>query len=350
MSSYKLLTTIGLGLLLGSCGKDDPKEKFFSFNESNFKTKYKKEDSVTLELTSLKDKAVDSVVYFVNDKKAASVKGLQKTEFALKDVSFGYQKLKALVYFDGETSGQEIDGRIEVVSSIEPKLLSYKVLNTYPHDVAAFTEGLEFYRDTLMESTGQKGASWIRKSDFRTAKPYKQVDLTPEYFGEGITVIGGKIYQLTYQEKTGFVYNADTMKKEKEFTYDKDIEGWGMTNDGKYIYASDGTEKIWRVDPATQKHLDYVNVYSQSGKIQRVNELEFVNGKLYGNIWQQDAIALIDPVTGAVEGILNLADLRKELKAKEAEVLNGIAYRKSTGTFFVTGKNWDKLFEISISN
>jgi glutamine cyclotransferase len=139
------------------------------------------------------------------------------------------------------------------------------------------------------------------------------------------------------------------LKLEKTFSYDKPIEGWGMTNDGKYIYQSDGTEKIWKMDPATQKMIDYVNVYSKSSKIKSVNELEYISGKIYGNIWQKDAIAIINPENGKVEGILNLADLRKLVKNKTAEVLNGIAYNPKTKTIFVTGKNWDKLFEISVS-
>jgi glutamine cyclotransferase len=154
---------------------------------------------------------------------------------------------------------------------------------------------------------------------------------------------------LTWEENTGFIYNADTWKLEKTFTYDKKIEGWGMTNDGKYIYHSDGTEKIWKMDPQTQKMVDYVNVYVSGNKIKQVNELEFINGKIYGNVWQKDAIAIINPETGAVEAILDLSGLRKNVKNKSAEVLNGVAYNPRTKTVFVTGKNWEKMFEIKVS-
>src|SRR5690606_23870209 len=136
-------------------------------------------------------------------------------------------------------------------------------------------------------------------------------DLDKEYFGEGITILDGKLYQLTWEEKTGFIYDAKTLKLEKKFKYDKDIQGWGMTNDGKYIYHSDGTEKIWKMDPATQKLIDYINVYSGTSKIKAINELELINGKFYVNVWQKDAIAVVNPASGAVEGILNMADLRK---------------------------------------
>lgn len=345
---YNVLAAMFLAMAINSCDNSKPGEKFFSFDDSKFKPTYKNGENVSLEIANPQGKAIDSIAYFVNGKRAASVKGGAKSEFAIRDAKFGYQTLKAIVYFDGETTGQEIESRVEVVSHIEPKLLNYKVLNSFPHDTTTFTEGLEFYRDTLLESSGQNGNSYIRKMDYRTGKVHKQTDLEQQYFGEGITVLNNKIFFLTYQSNVGFIYDADTFKREKTFSYDKKIEGWGMTNDGKVIYQSDGTEKIWTMDPKTQKMLDFVNVYSTSGKIKSVNELEYVNGKIYGNIWQKDAIAVIDPKTGAVEAILNLVNLRKELKNPASEVLNGIAYNKKTNTFFVTGKNWDKMFEIRV--
>ena len=221
-------------------------------------------------------------------------------------------------------------------------------MNTFAHDTLAFTEGLEFYRDTLIESTGQKGISHFRKYDYKTGKIFKQVNLENEYFGEGITVINNKIYQLTWQSNVGFIYDANTLKKLKTFPYDKKIEGWGMTHDDKHIYQSDGTEKIWKMDPETQKMVDYINVYTNSNKIKSINELEWIDGKIYGNIWQKDAIAVINPTTGAVEGVLDLSGLRGKVKAKPEDVLNGIAYNPKNKTIFVTGKNWDKLFEIRV--
>ncbi|HEX8015573.1 MAG TPA: glutaminyl-peptide cyclotransferase, partial [Flavobacterium sp.] len=152
------------------------------------------------------------------------------------------------------------------------------------------------------------------------------------------------------QQKTGFIYNAKTLKLEKSFSYDKEIEGWGMTNDGKYIYRSDGTEKIWKMDPATQKLIDYINVYSGNSKIKAINELELIDGKFYVNVWQKDAIAVVNPISGAVEGILDMSGLRKLTSGITTEdVLNGIAYNPKTKTIFVTGKNWNKMFEITVS-
>jgi glutamine cyclotransferase len=251
------------------------------------------------------------------------------------------------VYFDKDTVSTKT--RIEVASGVVPKLLKYTVVNSYPHDVNAFIEGYEFYNDTLIESTGLKGKSYFAKVDYKTGQLFKKVDLDAQYFGEGITIINDKVYQLTWENQEGFVYDAKTMKKIKSFKYDKPVEGWGMTNDGKVIYHSDGTEKIWTLDPETFKLTDYINVYTNDSKIKSVNELEWINGKIYGNIWQKDAIAVINPMSGAVEAVLDLSALRAQVTNKEAEVLNGIAYRKSTNTLFVTGKNWNKTFEIKVT-
>jgi glutamine cyclotransferase len=348
MKKHNFLSIILLGTLFVGCnGSKSATEKFFSFDDSKFKSEYTNDDNISLRLINVENKKIDSIVYFANDKNIGSKKNLDNLTFSFKDQKLGYQNLKALVYFEGES--QEITSRIELVSNVTPKLLNFKILNTYPHDTSSFTEGLEFFRDTLYEGTGLRGFSNLLKTDYKTGKIYKSLKLEDKYFGEGITFINNKLFQLTWEEKIGFIYNVDTWKVEKTFSYDKPIEGWGMTNDGKMIYQSDGTEKIWQMNPENQKMIDYVNVYSGSSKIKSVNELEYINGKIYCNIWQKDAIAVINPENGKVEGIINLARLRQLIKYKEAEVLNGIAFNPRTKTIFVTGKKWEKLFEISIS-
>lgn len=348
MKKYNLLSIILLGIALSNCGDEKKGQNtIFNFDTSEFAAKYQPQEALTLAILNPDSKKVDSIIYYVNDKKIASRKNLDKLTFELKDQKLGYQNLKALVFYDGGNS--EATARVELVSNVQPKLLNYKIINTYPHDTNSFTEGLEFYKDTLYESTGLNGKSYFRKYDYKTGKIYKQVDLDSKYFGEGITLINGKLYQLTWQKKTGFIYNANTLKLEKTFTYDKDIEGWGMTNDGKYIYQTDKTEKIWKMDPETQKMIDYINVYSGSSKIKSINELEWINGKIYTNVWQKDAIAVVNPENGAVEGILDMSGLRKLINVTPDDYLNGIAYNPKTKTIFVTGKNWDKLFEIKVS-
>lgn len=348
MKKYNFLTTILLGITLISCGDTKKGENsLFNIDNSAFPAHFTTSESVSLGVLNPKEKAIDSIVYYINDQKIKTTNGATPFKFELKGQKLGYQNLKAMVFFDGQNS--DATARIEVISNITPKLLKYKILNTYPHDKTSFTEGLEFYNDTLYESTGQKGESYFRKYDYKTGKVYNEVAIDAKYFGEGITIINDKIYQLTWQEKTGFIYNAKTLKLEKTFTYDKDIEGWGMTNDGKYIYCGDGTEKIWKMDPETQKTIDYINVYSGKSKIKQVNELELINGKFYANVWQKDAIAVIDKESGSVEGIIDLSALRKQINATPEDVLNGIAYNPKTKTIFVTGKNWDKMFEITVS-
>ena len=348
MKKYNLLSIILLGITLTNCGDTKKSENsIFTFNNSEFKQKYITSDALNLSVLNPNTKAIDSVIYYINDKKIGSSKGANQLSFPLKEQKLGYQNLKALVYYEGENA--EATARVELVSNVQPKLLKYKIVNTHAHDTLSFTEGLEFYKDTLYESTGQKGSSYFRKYDYKTGKIFKQVDLEDKYFGEGITFLNNKLYQLTWQEKTGFIYNATTLKLEKTFAFTKDIEGWGMTNDGKNIYQSDGTEKIWTSNPENQQMLDYINVYSGDTKIKAINELEWIDGKIYANVWQKDAIAVVNPTSGAVEGIIDLSGLRKFVKNTAAEVLNGIAYNPKTKTIFVTGKNWDKMFEITVS-
>ena len=345
MKQHNVFTFILLALLASSCG--DPK-KMFTINNKQLKAQYKTNERLNLQVLNANNTAIDSVGYVINDKKVGHSAGNAIFSFALKNQKLGFQNIIATVYFDGKT---EIDStKIEIISEIAPKPVAFEVVNSFKHDTLAFTEGLEFFKDTLYESTGLKNLSFIRKYDYKTAKVYKQIEVEKQYFGEGITIINNKMFHLTWQDKTGFIYNAGNFNKIKSFTYDKPIEGWGMTNDGTNIYQSDGTEKIWKMNPENQKLIEYQNVYAGATKIESLNELELINGKLFANIWQKDAIAIINPENGKVEGILNLASLRKKVKNKTAEVLNGIAYNPKTKTIFVTGKNWDSLFEIRISN
>lgn len=347
LKSYNFQSIILLGILIVSCqGSKSSVENYFNFDESKFKSEYFNSETLTMQLLNPQNKKIDSIIYFVNEEKIVSNRNLNPVILNLKKNKLGYQNLKAQVYFEGET--QEIISRIEVVSDLSPKLMKFTVVNTYPHDITSFTEGLEFFRDTLYEGTGLRGFSNLLKTDFKTGKIYKSLKLDSVYFGEGITFINDKLYQLTWEEKIGFIYNVNTWKVEKTFVYDKPIEGWGLTNDGTYIYQSDGTEKIWKMNPVNQKMIGYVNVYSGSSKIKSVNELEFIKGKIYCNIWQKDAIAIVNPENGKVEGIINMSSLRNLVKNKDAEVLNGIAYNPKTNTIFITGKKWNKMFEIKV--
>ncbi len=348
MKIYKSLLIIILSNIIVSCwnSKKDS-ESYFSIDKSKFKEQYTTKESVLFGLKNPENKKIDSIVYYMNDKNIGSKKEIEPFSISLKEEKFGDQSLKAIVYFEGEN--QEISSKIEIISDVEPKLLKYTVLNIFPHDKTTFTEGLEFYNDTLYESAGQYNESKLLRTDYKTGKILKFIKLDDKYFGEGITILNDKIYQLTWQENTGFVYNAKTFKLEKTFQYDQKIEGWGMTNDGTNIYHNDGTECIWRMNPENQKLIDKIKVYSGGSKVIKLNELEWINGKLYSNIWQKDAVVIINPTNGAIENIINFADLRAKYKIPVDNVLNGIAYNPKTKTIFVTGKNWDKMFEIKVS-
>ena len=207
-----------------------------------------------------------------------------------------------------------------------------------------------FYNGVLYEGTGQRGESTLRKTNYKTGNIDLKIDLEPRFFGEGITFLNDKIYQLTWEETTAFVYDAKPLQKIKELPYAKKIEGWGLTNDGKYLYQSDGSEKIYKLNPEDLSVVDYVNVYSKDTKVKSLNELEWVDGKIYSNVYLKNAIVIINPTNGVVEGVVNLAELEgKTTPIAERDVLNGIAYNPATKTFFVTGKNWDKMFEIKIN-
>ena len=348
MKQYNVLALILLAtLLMVSCNDKTNTESFFSINEDVLKAQYTTKESIKLEVVDSSNKKIDSIIYSINNLKIGSVKGNSKYSFALKDQKLGYQNLKATIYFEGTT---EIDSsRVELISDITPKVLTYSIVNTYPHDINSYTEGLEFYKDTLYESAGEYGKSRLLKTDYKTGKILKSLKLEDKYFGEGITIINDKIYQLTYKEHIGYIYDAKTWKLEKTFVFDKP-EGWGMTNDGKNIYFNDSSEKIWKMDPSTQKTIDNINVYSENNKIKEVNELEWVNGKIYSNIYLKKAIIIINPNNGVVEGMMDMSNLEKKItKLPDTDVLNGIAYNPKTKTFFVTGKNWDKMFEIRIN-
>ena len=357
MKKYNFLFIILLGVILSQCGGAKKEiNSLFTFDTTQFKEQYQSQESIDLTLLNPNSLRVDSVVYYVNETKIGTTKGLDKLTINLKGQKLGYQNLKAIVYYEGELS--EASDRIELVSNIEPKLLQYTIVNTYPHDIQAYTQGLEFYRDTLYEGTGNgsgpsgnKGISSLRKTNYKTGEIFKKIELSEQYFGEGITILNNKVYQLTWLNNEGYVYNADTFKKEKTLPYYKKMEGWGLTSDGKSLYMTDSSETIHILNPETFVETGSINVYSLANKVKAVNELEWIDGKIYGNVYQKDAIAVINPNTGAVEGILNLADLKTKIsQLPDTDVLNGIAYNPKTKTIFVTGKNWDKMFEIKITH
>jgi glutaminyl-peptide cyclotransferase len=223
--------------------------------------------------------------------------------------------------------------------------LKYSVLKTVPHNTRAFTEGLVMYQGKLLESTGLKNQSWIAEVNVLSGDHDKKVSLQEQYFGEGITVLNGKIFQLTYQEKVGFIYDASSYNRIGEFTYG--TEGWGLTHNGRQLIMSDGTHRLFFLDTLTQKVVRTLPVFDPSGvKMKNLNELEFIDGFIFANVHETSFIVKIDPADGTITGRLDLSALVNETKRMypEASELNGIAYDPDTNTLLVTGKFWPKAY------
>ena len=224
---------------------------------------------------------------------------------------------------------------------------TYKVKNSWPHDRRAYTQGLIFRDGILWESTGQYGSSSLRKVELKTGKVIKQISVPSKYFAEGMTVFHNKVFQLTWQEHKGFIYDPETFEKQGEFDYTG--EGWGLTHDGQSLIMSDGTNQIRFLDPVTLKTTRTVSVFDAGEPVSQLNELEYIDGEIYANIWQSDRIVRLDPKSGRILGWIDMTGLLKTKdRTGEEDVLNGIAYDEAGKRLFVTGKMWPKLFEIEI--
>jgi glutaminyl-peptide cyclotransferase len=223
----------------------------------------------------------------------------------------------------------------------------YEVVNTYPHDPGAFTQGLVFSDGALLESTGLERHSTLRRVELQTGKVLQKVDVPPYFFAEGMTLYGGKVYQLTWKGEKGFVYDPQTLQKTGEFPYEG--EGWGLTHDADSLILSDGSEQIRFIDPVDYRVKRAIRVTDRGRPVEELNELEYVRGEIYANVWHQNRIARIDPQTGRVLGWIDLSGLLHPGEAADPEaVLNGIAYDEQGDRLFVTGKLWPKLFEVRL--
>ena len=236
---------------------------------------------------------------------------------------------------------------LALTASAQVPEYGYRVVHVYPHDRLAFTQGLEYRGGYLYEGTGLEGSSMLRKLDLETGKVLQAVPLEEQYFGEGITVLNGRIVELTWQHHRGFIYDQSTFRMLKTFEYPG--EGWGLTNDSKQIFMSDGTADIRCWDPETLQETRRFTVHDGDRPIPMLNELEYVRGEIYANVWQTDRIARISPADGKVLGWIDLAGLlTPDERSHGADVLNGIAYDPAGDRLFVTGKMWPKIFEIKL--
>lgn len=224
---------------------------------------------------------------------------------------------------------------------------TYRVVHVYPHDHEAFTQGLEYRGGFLYEGTGLNGRSTLRKVDLQTGRVLQEIPVDRQYFGEGITFINNRILELTWKAELGFVYDPATFRTLRDFSYSG--EGWGLTNDGQHVFMSDGTAQIRVWDPSTLQETRRISVHDGATAVDMLNELEYVHGEIYANVWQTDRIARIDPKDGRVTGWIDLTGLLTPAEAADGvDVLNGIAYDSLGDRLFVTGKLWPKLFEIQL--
>lgn len=233
-------------------------------------------------------------------------------------------------------------------SEIINKETDYQIINTYPHDPQAFTQGLIYDNNFLYEGTGLNGQSSVRKVNLETGEILQKYSLPEEYFGEGITIFNNKIIQLTWRSQKGFIYNLETFEKIGEFSYP--TEGWGITHDNQYLIMSDGSENLYFLDPETFTEVKTIKVNYQNRYIRRINELEYINGEIFANVWLTDKIIRINPETGEVKGFLDFKQLVDREPDLSDNVLNGIAYNPENNHLYITGKLWSNLYEIKLNN
>ncbi|MEX0315330.1 MAG: glutaminyl-peptide cyclotransferase [Allomuricauda sp.] len=343
----KILSTLCLLLFFLGCGGDTDPSKLFSIELEGKQNKFQQNQEVGIAIKNKKDIEIGSISYFLDGKALPLSNGKIKLDVP----TLGNKKLVAQISIGEESV--EISKKIRLLSAKAPEIYTYDILNTYPHDPNAYTQGLEFSNGTLYESTGKKGSSTLRKVNFETGEILQKIELDNTVFGEGLTLLNNQLYQLTWQSGIGYVYNPSNLEKIKNFSYGNSREGWGLCNDGKKLYKSDGTEKIWFLNPETLEEQGYIETVTNKSIFNKANELEYVDGKIYANVYQKESMMIIDASSGAIEGVINFGGLKGKIKKGPEwddtnSVLNGVAYHKERGTFFVTGKNWDKLFEVKI--
>ena len=309
-------------------------------------------DQLQIRLDIPKDVKIESVQYFLESNLVSTKNNADAVSVSTEGLKLGYRVVSAIVDLgDGKDT---VTTNIFLKTNQIPKKLSYKVANTFPHDTSAYTEGLAYVDGKLLESTGEKGASQLKWVALNSGKTLQKTQLEPQYFGEGSLKIGDKIIMLTWQENIGFIFDAKTFKQLGTFPYQNSREGWGLTFDGKSILRSDGTNRIWKMNANTFKEEGYLEVYDNKGAVDALNELEYINGKIYANVYPSNRLVIIDPIAGIVEAELDLSALVpknyfKTSNEADNNVLNGIAWDAKGKRLFVGGKKWPKLYEIKIN-
>src|SRR5690606_7763227 len=344
MNKFFFLGT-ALVALIASCNMHKKTTKF-RFSSPKAGTMVNVGDTVSLKLEFPEDlSTIDSVVYTMDDKVLAKRTDSVAVTLETNDAAFGSRTLSARLYHGGK---EQVTYSNIVVVPQPPKQYGFTVVNEYPHDTEAFTQGLQYENGHFYESTGQYGKSSLRRVVYQTGEVVQRVDLDDKFFGEGMTVIGDRIVQLTYREKVGFIYDKNTFAKIGEFSYGQSPEGWGLCYDGSRLIKSDGSSRLYFLNRDTYAEEGFIEVFDNRGPVDSINELEGNNVKIYANIYEDDVIVIINPTTGAVESKINLIGIYPNKQEFDNE-LNGIAYDSQGDRLFVTGKNWSKLYEIALT-
>jgi glutamine cyclotransferase len=355
---YKIsLIIAAVALILGGCHSNNQQENNISISPEAGTT-CKSGAPVTVKVHYPAGTKPDSIVYLLDSAKVASLKDSSALSLNTDTMHLGPRIITAKIYKGG--NHQDVSTNIVLLPAKAPLAYTYKVIKVFPHDTSCFTEGLVYQDGFLYESCGgylkpPKGEvasnqSSLRKVELNTGKVIKKVMVDSAVFGEGISIVGNKIIQLTYHEKIGYVYDKDTFKLLSTFQNNVGVEGWGMCFDGNKLYMDDSTNRLWFLDKNTYKAIGFVDVYDNNGPVNNINELEYIDGKIYANVWQTNNIVVIDPKTGAVLEKIDLSNLYPEdQRAPNADVLNGIAYDAQGKRIFITGKKWPKLYQVEFN-
>ncbi len=323
-------------------GNNTQKKEKFLIDISPKQKEYRLNDELVFDISKNNFlEKVSKVTYRINGIEIQK----DREKYILKNIKLGKQILEAEVITE---SGKihKFQKDLMILAQNPPKIYTYKILKEYPHDKNAYTQGFEFLGDTLIESTGQYGKSSLRKWNVFMGETYKKIDLPSGFFGEGVTIFDGKIIQLTWKENIGLVYDLN-LSQTATFKYGKSKEGWGICHNGKQLFKSDGSEKIWILNPQNFQEEDFIQLCTDKSIFSNANELEWVDGKIYANTYQKDGIMIINPENGAIEGIVDVRGLKEKVEqTPDLDVLNGIAYHPIRKTFFITGKNWNTVFEV----
>lgn len=299
--------------------------------------------------TKLRNGEIDNIKVYLDSKLILESKDLvNQVEIKTNNLTMGHHSINVVATKKDGVKGNNYI-RFELKSDIVPKNYTVKIKNTYPHNPKFFTQGFQIHNGYFYEGTGDRGKSAIYKTDIKSGRVLQDYKMEDKYWGEGITIMEDKIYQLTYHAQTGFIYDLKTLKPVDSWNY-KPKEGWGLTNDGKHLIMSEGSEVISFLDPKTLNPVRKIEVYNNRGAVKKLNELEYIKGEIWANIFTTFIIVRIDPASGKVLGEIDLKGINVMLdQGKERiDVLNGIAWDKKKDKIYVTGKLWPKIFEIEL--